>query len=193
MLIPSGWAQVNWIFTGIGCPQGAEVTMGLDYASFPGTVPDAAEACHDAWEANVLPVQCDGVTLTNTRVKIGPNASGLFADFASSDNGGLSIAQQPPQVAILVNKVTGVGGRPGRGRMYIPGASDTDVDADGSLQTPYLAAWQSALDDLRTDLIAADLEPSLLHGDSSPAPTPYAITQLQVAGLVATQRRRLRG
>src|SRR5215208_5990706 len=118
MLIPLGWAQVNWIFTGVGVPLGAEVTMGLDFSTFGGTVVDAAEACHDAWASTILTVQCDGVTLTTTRVKMGPNETGLFAEFSSDDNGGLAIAEQPPQVSILINKLTGIGGRSGRGRMF---------------------------------------------------------------------------
>jgi len=193
MIIPSGYAQVNWIFTGNSAPRGAEVTMGIDLASFSGTTQDGADLASAAWAATVLADQTSSVTLSRTRFKRGPNVSGAFAEKATTSAGGIGSSAMPPQVSLLITKVTATGGRSGRGRSFMPGVTEVDIGPNGELGTAYLADVQDKWDDLKTALEAADLFPVLLHADNTGDVTPHPITGFQVQALVATQRRRLRG
>jgi len=119
-VIPSGYAQINWQFTGSSCPLGADVTLGVDVSSYAGTAQDAANDARDIWIAEMLPQQVSTVTLSNTHVKFGPNATGPAADAASSNAGGGGNPGIAPQVAALVHKATLFGGHPGRGAVARP-------------------------------------------------------------------------
>src|SRR5918994_3056760 len=120
MLIPSGYAQVNWIFAGDGLPHGAEVTLGIDYSGFTGTIDEIAEQCWNAWDETVIGVQTVSTVLTGCRVQAGPNATGPFSEFLGTSAGNLTLDALTPNCAVLVTKQTAQGGRSGRGRMFIP-------------------------------------------------------------------------
>lgn len=96
----------------------------------------------------------------------------------------------PPQVAVLVQKSTGLSGRKNRGRMYLPGPVDAGVESSGLLTTTYLAQLQSAVDAFGDDLSTAGYAPVVLHTEAADTPTP--INEFVVVRKVATQRRRLR-
>jgi hypothetical protein len=179
-VIPTGYAQINWQFTGTTLPYGADVTLGVDISSYGGTAADAAADAHTCWVDNIIPRQVSSVTLSNTHVKFGPNAGG-------GGNPGIS-----PQVAVLIHKTTLFGGHAGRGRMFAPGAMESDVGNNGVLDSGTLGAWQTSVDGLLSDLGTALLIPVLLHGAGSPLSTPSTITDFTVDSTVATQRRRLR-
>lgn len=192
MLIPADYGQVNWVFAGSGVPLGAEVTMGFQKDSFVGTADEAAEQLAGAYIGSLLTVMTDGATLVNTKVKFGPNDIGAIGEFPSDEQGGLSVSQTAPQVAILINKITTFGGRSGRGRMFVPSATETDILPSGALDGPYRAAWQAEADQLLASMATADLPAMLLHSEDSPAPNPYIVQSLVVASTCATQRRRVR-
>lgn len=98
-------------------------------------------------------------------------------------------AMTPINSAFLLQKRTGVGGRRGRGRMYLPGVSEGSVANDGTLETGIaaglatnIAAWIAAM--------PGDWEHFLLHQSVPYAPS--LITTINVSPKVATQRTRLR-
>jgi hypothetical protein len=191
-VIPSGYAQINWQFTGSSLPHGADVTLGVDISSYGGNASAAASDAHDAWVDNMIPRQVNTVTLSNTHVKFGPNATGPAADAGSPTAGGGGNPGISTQVAALVHKTTLFGGHAGRGRMFVPGLMESDVNQAGVLDSGTLGAWQTSVDGLLSDLGTALLIPVLLHGVGSPLSTPSTITDFTVDSTVATQRRRLR-
>jgi len=107
------------------------------------------------------------------------NAAGTFG----SDNA-------PPQVAALIQKLTGFAGRSQRGRMYIPSVDEEGITIIGTFDAARLAAMQTAANAFLIDLQTQDVPMVLLHSDPALSPTP--VVQLNVDSLVATQRRRLR-
>lgn len=107
------------------------------------------------------------------------NQPGLFG----SDNA-------PPQVAALIQKITGLAGRSQRGRMYVPSVDEESITIIGTFDSGRLAAMQTAADALLVDLQTQDVPMRLLH--TNPAIPPSVIVSLNVDSLVATQRRRLR-
>jgi hypothetical protein len=191
-VIPSGYAQINWQFTGTSCPLGADVTLGVDVSSYAGTAQDAANDARDIWVTEMLPQMVSTVTLSNTHVKFGPNATGPAADSGSSNVGGGGNPGIAPQVAVLIHKATLFGGHAGRGRMFVPGAMESDVNNAGILDSGTLGAWQGNADSLLSALATALLIPVLLHSAGSPLSTPSTILSLDVDSKVSTQRRRLR-
>lgn len=190
MIIPVGYAQANLRFGGAALPRGAEVTLGLDFSAFVGTTAELAQAVADAWEASMLDQQSTAITLESVLVKKGPNATGQSAEVFPGTAGTVAAATTSPQVSILVKKVTALGGREGRGRFYMPGYTEADIGADGSLDSTDLDSLQTDADAFHAALLAADIEPVLLHNSAT---TPTEILSFQVDSTVATQRRRLRG
>lgn len=183
-------AQANLRFTGNAAPRGAEITLGVDL-DLVATPADVAELIAANWVTNCLVLQSSNITLEEVYVKFGSNATGAAGIFTVGSAGSLGTGTVPPQVALLVRKNTGSGGRRGRGRFYVPGLVETDVDENGVVQGPDVAAWQDAMDAFYAQLVVDDIPPHLLHSDD--VEPPYLITSFTVDALTATQRRRLRG
>jgi hypothetical protein len=192
VFIPVGWGQVNWKFAGVGAPTGAQVTLGFNHENFTDPIEACAVALQQAWVTAMLPRQSTQINLQGTLVKWGPNDTGPQAEVGSGATGGGSGQSETPQTAALVQKVTGVGGRQGRGRMYVPGIPETNFASDGSMSSGNQALWQTALNSLVTAMNAADLPPALLHSPAGPIVAPFPITGLLIQGKAATQRRRIR-
>ena len=100
-------------------------------------------------------------------------------------------------VAVLINKRTGLLGRKGRGRMFIPGLlGEPDIDVDGILPPSTIAiyddlaaAWLAAMHE-GDDGWATAPNPVVLHSDASLAPA--AITSMVTSPKVGILRKRLR-
>lgn len=192
MPIPTGYAQANLIFGNAAAPEGAEVTLGLDISAFGGTITEAGEAVGDAFVAEILPLLTDQVQLQGVLVKYGPDATGPSTLVPYANTGSVTTAGAPPNVAFLIHKETALGGRAGRGRMYLPGVAEAKVSVSGTLEGATKADLDGGFDDFGTALATALLTPVLLHGVGSPVSTPTPITQFTADSKVATQRRRLR-
>lgn len=192
MEIPTGFGQVNWVFTGSGIPTGAEVTCGITTSDWTGTPTEAAEELYGHWQSDIMGILLSTLVLAECRVKFGPTATGPTGVFGGSAGGGVGSPGIQPATALLVSKTTSFGGRAGRGRMFVPGMSEADVQEDGDVDPSFLSAAQGSFDALHADMVASDLEPRLLHSATSPLSTPTLIDAFIVQGKVATQRRRLR-
>lgn len=188
-VIPVGNAQANLRFSGPSAPRGAEITLGLDL-DVVATPAAVAELVADNWVANCLGLQSSNLVFDEVYVKFGDNETGASGLFTVGAAGGLGTSSVPPQVALLVKKNTQFGGRKGRGRLYIPGLVESDVEETGQVQAPDVVSWQTAMDDFHTQLNTDDIPPLLLHNDAT---VPYLITSFTVDSTTATQRRRIRG
>lgn len=189
MIIPSGFAQVNLQFNGAGVPTGAEMTFGVAADIVTNPV-DIAEIVVAEWAAaSCQSLYTSGMNLFNVHVKTGPNATGAFGDASATGLGTAGGDTSPPNVALLIKKLTAIGGRQGVGRMYLPCIAENRTDAGGGITATLINAANTAFSSFRAALIAEDINMVLLHNDAL-APTP--VTSLVVQGLAATQRRRLR-
>lgn len=102
----------------------------------------------------------------------------------------------PPNVAVLVKKITSRVGRPGRGRFFLPWCLGNETVNDvGQMDTSVNNALQDIVDEFLSDL-QTDTNPKemvILHDENVPGTTtPSLVTALLVDTTVATQRRRLR-
>jgi hypothetical protein len=177
-----------FLFAGAAAPTGAACTFGIDLgiATDPAAV---AEGIHDSWRTTILTVQNDDCVLDTVRVKFGPNDTGGFGEYTDPTGGGQVGDGVPAQVAVLCKKNTNLGGRQGRGRMYIPGLDETTVGENGSIAPGTVVLWQTEVDAFEAALGPATDGMVLLHGNSL---SPTEVTSLVIDGRVATQRRRLR-
>jgi hypothetical protein len=192
MIIPPGFAQVNLVFTGAGVPRGAQVAYGVILTSQVVTyTPNSlATFAGNAWQDSVLTLQNNQVRLTQVRTKFGPNATGGDGSATFDVAGGQAAGSDAPQVAVLVRKKTPFGGRKGRGRMFVPGVTETGTSAGGLLVDTDFNGFQTQFDAWLLDHDQGGVPVHLLHTEVGLA--PYVVEDMEVQRLVATQRRRLR-
>lgn len=208
MTIPAGFAQCEVRFGGMNAPTGASVIFGVrldDPLDIPAAV---CNFVRNAWAANLLDNQTDDISLVAVRTKFGPDDTGPFAEVAFNDPGTVVATATPPNTAYLVTKGTAVGGRRGKGRMFVPGLPEVSVDDSGTITQPSLGTIQGRFDGFLGDLATASIPMVLLHEPATvwtlvngqprrvplpgPVPSPDEVTSLNVAARVGTQRRRLR-
>lgn len=188
MIIPDGYAQITHVFSGVAVPNGAVVTHGIDL----GARLDHQTQCDEialAWSSTVLGLQSTFITHDRTEMKLGPNSIGQTFISTRGFPGLVSGDPYSPNCAFLVRKVTSLGGRSGRGRMFVPGLSESQVGSSGNLLGTALTGLQAELDDYYSALVTALADPVLFHTASS-NPTP--VNTFEVQGRLATQRGRLR-
>ena len=192
MTIPVGYAQVNWICGGTSLPTGAQFTLGLDLSGYSGDIQTLAGILGDCYDDDIAPSVSDGFGLTDVLVKYGPDETGqswLQPYVANGEHAGVGA---PPNTAYLIQKQTTMGGRAGRGRMYIPGVPEASITSSGVLDSTLRTDLGSGLDNLVGTLAVAGVVPVVLHQPGSPLVIPTEITALTVSPVVATQRQRLR-
>lgn len=207
-VIPADTGQVTHLFTGANLPHGGAVVYGVQGAGLdPGQ--EACEACHVNFGALVGSELTSDVTLTTTKLKVGPTDTGPSFEFTDPIVGNVAInTSMAPNTAYLVNKVTALGGRRNRGRMFLPGVFDGAVDDSGLVASGTVTQIQTALDDFLASMSIFGLSLLILHSpaytwglvnnqprriySSTPPPDPTPVTALIMTGMVATQRRRLR-
>lgn len=151
---------------------------------------DVAQSIFDDFGAELLPRCTSNTVLIGCRVVI--NDAGTMREGVTSGSvaGGGTTASAPPQVSYLFSKRTGIAGPEFRGRMYLPGVNETNVDEAGNLSGSVVTGNQTAADDFLALLLANDHPMVLLHTD--PGVPENTVTNLVAQTKVATQRRRLR-
>lgn len=188
MTIPSGYAQATFVFGGPAAPHGAVVTIGIDHNS-AGSQVDEASIINLLFDEEIMPQLSVELIHEETLYKYGPDATGITVSIPSGQEGGLDFANQAPNVAILVQKNTGFGGRKNKGRWYLPGVAENVVDNSGRLGSTFLENLTIACSNFVGTLTTEALVPVVLHSDET---GPTEIETMVPASIVATQRKRLR-
>lgn len=109
--------------------------------------------------------------------------------------GGAAQLGTTPAVAVVVSKVTGLLGRAYRGRIYMPGLREADVDESGTITGSVVNTYQSAFDALHTALVAdsAVNSPALFHSEGTLHAGEWTnINSFRVRNIVGTMRPRQR-
>lgn len=208
MTIPVGYGQATLEWSGASLPRGAATVFGFENLG-DLTAPQAAIVIQTVTDGALMPQMDSGVTLANVRVKLGPDDTGGVGDSGIGAGGGLSQLAAPPNVSWLITKNTNLGGRRGRGRMYLPSIGEVVVGEGGIIDNAAVTAMQTACTDFLGDLETVSCPMVLLHDpptewqliDGQPrrvpiagsVPDPTVVQFLTVSETVATQRRRVRG
>ena len=188
MIIPVTFGQANLFFTGADAPRGAQTTFGFSNTTALSAL-DAAGVIAGVAVSDILPQLHNAISLDSVKVKLGPNDTGDEALVSVGSPGLVTGDGYSPQVAALVVKQTPLGGREGRGHMFIPGLYEGASTGGGTFASGALAAWQVSFNSFFDDLVTANVPMFLLH-NSVTAPTE--VQALEVAPLFASQRRRIR-
>lgn len=187
--IPDGYGQVTAAFSGANIVGEAVWTQG-----FQNTDDDDAQGIADNFKSALLATDymdqiSSTITLDEVRVKLGPNETGPSAVSLVGNSGTIGGQPVSPQVALLVRKTTPLGGRRGRGRLYIPGMPAAALDDSGNFDAASANGVASDLQDMWSAMALVGQPPVLLH---SGALTPTPLTAFVGQTRVATQRRRNR-
>lgn len=189
-VIPNGnTGLVTFVFSGISVPRGAVCTIGFISNLVPIGQDDADFFATRA-DNLVIGLCAAGIACSHVEVKAGPNSTGGTWEAPAGEPGGAGNNPAPPNVATLIRKVTALGGRRGRGRMFWPCIEESNIDHAGRIPTLDRAAKQAVVDSFFEDVETFGRQLVLLHDTAAVPPTP--ITSLVVDERVATQRDRLR-
>lgn len=192
LVIPEGFGQAAYRFSLSGDPEEMVSTIGVDLGFGVQTPQELADKLADDFMAvfgagNIVAGWTfNGVTIYG-RTSPGPVV--IFE--APRVRVGTATPTSPPQnVAMLVRKSTNLGGRSGRGRMFLPPfmLSEDSVSPAGMIDAGVRNVLQGLIDNAFLGDGYVILHDSLTPGP--PPPTP--IVNLTLDPLVATQRRRLR-
>lgn len=199
MGIPVGYGLFTPQYQLQGDSEPMVVTLGVDVSNWGGDFQGQVERLTAAWASEISNVLMGNTyTLTKGILYIGQDggASIPFEDVVNDPGPGTG-GRLPQNCAVLVDKLTSVAGRRGRGRLYLPGSlSETAVDNVGVIAGTNLTTHQDAFDAFLAALLfdeqGADptSPPVLFHASGDQTPTP--ITAFSVQPRIATQRQRLR-
>lgn len=191
IVIPAGYMQISFGGTIAGDSEQAVFTIGASEEGLGN--PDMAEELYNAWSEAMEVVSSSDWMFRSVTAKHGPTATGETQEFVSgSIQGDVSQSALPINTAVLLRKLTGLGGKKGRGRAYLCGCAIEGISGGAGIIDPgALVALQDAVDAFHTAAEAVDGVGQfvLLHSDAT---APNVLTGLQVQGKYATQRRRLR-
>lgn len=198
MPIPVGGKVATFNFAIDGNDRGVSTSIGiidLDVID-PRSNEALASAIRAGWTGSGRPFSGsnmpDVYNLTNVTVTEmtadGPISFAQGPTIAGTGGG----APVPINCALLVTKLTGVGGRRNKGRMYIPPflPGESQVDQNGVLASGVQATIQGQIDAAVAANEADDIGYVLFHQTGSDTPT--TVTELRLENLIATQRRRMR-
>lgn len=193
MALSTEAARIVWSLATNGGNSTAINTLDIDagFTIDPQTVVDEAA---DAYGDVIVPLMTDEWNLLSTTLYV-PSGTGTLPYTNNGGRTGATGTPVPAAVALLCTKQTNIGGRRGRGRMFIPGVSQTQVNADGVVASGFLATARANVETLRTRLVALDasVQPVVHTRASGGLPAGNTlITKLWVEAEVATQRRRQR-
>lgn len=116
----------------------------------------------------------------NTATEAGTNGAAVYAS---------------PAVSLVVSKVTGLLGKAHRGRFYLPGIQESNVDEAGIIDAGAVTAYQAIIDAFKTSVVGdgAIGNLCLFHDESSPGDhSADVITSLLVRNVVGNMRPRQR-
>lgn len=195
LLIPDGFAQVLIPIKHNSLARSAAITFGIKNDTGGFFTPALANTIlGDVVPAINLDSNCT-IGPAVLRVSDASGATGTI-EGTTSVPGTSASSTPPPNVAVLVKKITGRLGRRGRGRMFIPWwVDESTVGEDGVIAGTTVNGFNTSLGNVLTNLQADMVPMYLLHDDegSTAAPSPDEVTSLICDNRVATQRRRLRG
>jgi hypothetical protein len=173
------------------------------------TASSGAQDLADDWQANwntqVAPALDNNVTSLPPTIRLGDgsNVPLMAIGSGAAVAGTFSAADLPPQVAVLVKKNTGLGGKKNRGRMYIPWqVPGSVVGEDGTILAANVTAIQVNFGGLLAGMAADDMPMHIANKHlviTPPESKPHVdaihtgalVTSLHVENVIATQRRRL--
>lgn len=201
VVIPPGFASASVEMRASGDPDPWYITFGVDVSVAAGDTEAVFDTISDAWTNSFGPNLAIGMATTAYTLTIGSDGpDNLILRRDVNQPGTSDTGKLPQNCALLVRKVSALGGRKNRGRFFVPGVlNEGQVDNVGVIAPALVDAFNVASALMLSNLELGGATSStpapmvILHNPglgSLPVPTP--VTDLSVSPVIATQRRRLR-
>lgn len=192
-ILPPGFIHITLQLKQGSTARAALVTMACSHVAAPWGQTET-DNLFSAITTSMTPRFDSTVSWQQLVVLVGADGeAGRFVSVGSTTGAHAAQNLLPPNVAVLIDKQSGVSGRRNRGRMYIPFIDEGTVGASGVLTGAEQTLFQSMANSLFTNLNSSvTLKTSgavILHSQTPTTPTPC--TKFAVESIVATQRRRL--
>jgi len=181
------------------------VTFALNVSGTPS--PSVAQAAVNAFYTAFTAVYASSidtdVTILPPSIKLGDGSTVPYEAVSTNTvvNGGDAALKVPPQVALLIRKNTGLGGRKNHGRTYFPFIlQQAGVNENGTLATGIVSGFDAINATFLADLVTAGIPMVIAHKTFNVPLAPHYVTALttgplvttyKTEALVGTQRRRL--
>ncbi len=183
----------------------AEITYALNCAGVPSAAvaQDSIDDFQAAFNAAFGPYFDTDVTILKPLIKLGDGSTTPFEAEAAGATilGADATNKAPPNVALLVKKTTGLGGRKNHGRSYFPFFIGTaQVSENGTIDGVTLAALDLVMAGFLAQLTLDTIPMVIAHKTFNVPLPPHFVTAFHTGPLVttyanepliATQRRRL--
>lgn len=194
-IVPVGYVDFVLQITRAGDPDPYVVTFGGNIDSPPFTTADA-QTVADAAATNLAGAMQDVDTLTGLTAYVANDGPPLIFEIPMDTEGTNGGEALPQNVAAIITKSTGLGGRWNKGRMFWPSLIEGAVGPTGVLTPAYVTDLHARFNAFRGDTLAGGaggpLSDWVIFHDESLAIEPTPIAELLVETTVGTQRRRLR-
>lgn len=192
VIIPPGYGQATLNFSSTFLTDGVGASVLGCRIGTGNTLLDTAQDLRAAWATHLQPAQDAAFTLDTITMVDADTGVEIIADLTGQSTGDVL----PPNVTLLVDKITNQRGRRAQGRWFPPGfIFDFTVDQAGNLLAPEIMPLQDAFTGFLEAFQVGDHDIAILQnseGISAPISPPPVVVALQVDNKVSTQRRRLR-
>jgi len=191
--IPPGFAEVWTQYVLSTDPEPMYTSLGVDLAVGVGATQTDADALLGAVRTSIVALITNNYVLGPGHVIFGQDGGDIRIDGSLANLTGTGTGSASSQnTALLVRKLTALGGRRNRGRLFMPGINEANVDPNGQITAGTFGGYVTGWNNVRTAIIAlAQADDVVVFHDTAPF-TPTVVTALTAQQTVATQRRRLR-
>lgn len=194
MFIPEGFSNCRFVFSVDGAPD----EMGFSIGFEGPTGADAEEVAFLANEDFVTEFLTPASKMLTGWHYLGTRVTRTFlgtpqqGDHPASITGTQTLGGPPCNAAVLVRKLTALGGRKHRGRMFVPpyNLEEDQITNAGLLGTTFMVSQTNSWTGVYNAFVTSGLSPMLFHTDPATPATPISVFSVQ--NLAATQRRRMR-
>lgn len=183
----------------------AELTFSLNVAGTPS--PSVAQSAVNAFYTAFTAVYASSidtdVTILPPSIKLGDGSTTPYEAVSTNTviNGGDAALKMPPNVALLIRKNSGLGGRKNHGRTYVPFIlQQAGVNENGTLAAGIVSGFDAINATFLGDLTTAGIPMVISHKVFNVPLAPHYVTHVatgplvttyKTEALIATQRRRL--
>jgi hypothetical protein len=140
----------------------------------------------DAWVASMVASQSADVALVGVSAR---QPSGVTAEIATLNNGLSTLPALPINCAVLAVKRTASATK---GRMFIPGILESQVNSAGVIDAGAHAAWATSCTNFLTELAARGVDMAVVGKGVGGIMVDHLCTSFVPQTTISTQRRRMR-
>ena|SRR5579862_1559743 len=185
LVIPAGYYEAAFHHTQLATERPAVCTIGFHYtgSNFNSDVQFVALS----WGQHIMQSMHAEMTFSDFTMR---NQVGTVIELAQAVAGSTAHVPGTPNTAFLVKKITNQPGRFSRGRLFLPGVSEQDVDGGGLVVASKITEVDNNFSAFQADCELHQFAAVVLHNNAVHSPT--TLVNFKTDRIAATQRRRMR-